>query len=96
MSTATVTSSTTDIRFLDNIAVELVWTGTPTGTFDFQGSLDNSNFVSVSVSPAIAATGAADKALVNFEGLAFAYFRVVYTKTSGTGTLTAYICGKSI
>lgn len=38
--TNTLTSAVTNILHKDNISYQLVWTGTPTGTFSIQGSLD--------------------------------------------------------
>lgn len=38
--TSVITSPQTNITYKDNIGVQLQWTGTPTGTFTVQGSLD--------------------------------------------------------
>lgn len=38
--TNTITSKATNVIYKDTIGIELEWTGTPTGTFQFQGSLD--------------------------------------------------------
>ena len=40
-STAVITSDITSIQFLDNIGLQLNWTGSPTGTFAVQISLDH-------------------------------------------------------
>jgi len=40
MSQSSVTSSVSDIRYLDNIGVEFVWSGSPTGTLAVQVSAD--------------------------------------------------------
>ena len=43
-----------------------------------------------------AVSGSATDFLANAQGLAFTYLRVIYTYTSGSGTATAYVTGKSI
>lgn len=106
MSQATLTSNVIDIRYLDDIAIQLIFTGTPTGTFAVQGSLNYSStplapavsgtWTSLVLSPSPVASGAADNILINLVQLAFPYIRIVYTKTGGTGTLSAYVSGKSI
>lgn len=40
MSTASLTSAVTNIQFLDNIGLQLNFTGSPTGTFEVQVSSD--------------------------------------------------------
>lgn len=44
----------------------------------------------------LAVTGSATDFLCNAQGLAFTYLRVIYDRTSGTGTASAYVTGKSI
>lgn len=107
MSLASLTSLPTNIQFLDNVCFQLVWTGTPTGTFSIQGSLthqqDSLGNVSnvgtwdnISLSPAPVAVGSAGDILIDMNQLSFPWIRVVYTKTSGTGTLTATVGGKML
>jgi hypothetical protein len=38
--TSTLTSDVTDIRFLDDIGVQMIWTGSPVGNFQIQVSAD--------------------------------------------------------
>lgn len=107
MSTASLISSVTNIQYMDNICIELVFTGSPVGTFAVQGSADYDqdaqgvvlnagNWVALTLSPSPAATGSANSILIDMNQLSFPWMRVVYTKTSGTGTLNAYIGGKMI
>lgn len=107
MSQATLTSLVTDIQFLDNICVELVFTGSPTGFFYVQGSVDYTqdgygnvtnagNWVSLNLYPAPVAPGGDDLILIDMNQLSFAWVRVLYQKASGTGTLNAFIGGKGL
>ncbi len=107
MSQASLTSLVTNIQYLDNICVELVFTGTPTGTFEIQGSLDyqrdlNGNvtnaghWVPITLPTPPIASGAAGDILIDMNQLSFPYIRVVYTRTSGSGSLNAYIGGKQL
>lgn len=86
----------TDIQNMDNVSVQLVWTGTPTGTFYVDGSLDKATWTALSLSPSAAAAGAASSILIDLNQLSFPYIRVRYVRTSGTGTLNAYISGKML
>lgn len=107
MSQATVTSAVTNIQFHDNIGIELVWTGTPTGSFAVQVSanydqdqngnvLNSGNWVSVTLSPTVSAAGSADSAYIDLNQLSAPWIRVVYTKSGGTGTLNGWITGKTV
>ena len=107
MSQASIVSAVSSIAYLDNIGVQLSWTGTPTGTFAIQVSADYQqdqnknvtnvgNWIPLILSPAPAASGAAGTAYIDLNQLSAPWIRVVYTKTSGTGTLQGFINGKSV
>jgi hypothetical protein len=104
-----LTSKVTDIRYLDNIAIQLNWTGSPTGTFVIEGSLDYvpppsaggtavnaGTWNAIPVSPTPAPAGSADSQLIELNQKAFPFIRTRYVKTSGTGTCNAYISGKAV
>lgn len=109
---ASITSTPTNIQNLSDIAIQLNFTGTPTGTFAIQGSNDfdatnmggslpgatvnTGNWVPLDLSSTPTASGAADVILINMNGLSFPWIRIVYTRTSGTGTLNAYLGGKFV
>jgi hypothetical protein len=89
-----ITSTTQNVQEAVSFSVHGIWTGTsPVGTLDIQGSNDGVNFTSVLSSPA-AISGNSGQIMVNVEKHAYAYIRLVYTETSGTGTLNVYVNGK--
>ncbi len=105
---ATATSPVVVIAYMDNVGVQLQWTGAPVGTFTFEVSLDYAQdgpsgavsnagtWIPLTVSPAIAAAGVDDQAYVDLNQLGATAFRVKYTRTSGTGTLNGYISAKQV
>jgi len=44
MSTASLTSSVTEIKYLDDIGIQLDWTGSPVGSFAIQISADHKEY----------------------------------------------------
>lgn len=107
---ATLTSIPTNIKYRDSVAIQLQWTGSPTGTFQVEGSLDYNpgltqtdgganpgQWTPLTLTPAPVATGASGGLiLLNLNQLAFPWIRVQYTNSAGTGTLTGYISAKSL
>lgn len=105
MSLATLTSVATNIQYLDTVAYQWNFTGTPTGAFTVQVSLDYSqdqfgnitnagNWNTITLTGSPAAAGAAGTQAANLQTLGFPWIRTVYTKTSGTGSLNTFISGK--
>lgn len=95
LSQATVTSASTNIEGYDNISIQINATGTPSGTFEIQGSVDNSNWIALDLSSVPTLSGAADQILVNLVDLAFPWIRTVYTKVSGSGAVDVWVTGKA-
>lgn len=104
MSGAIVTESI-DIRRIDRAALQLIFTGTPTGDFAVEVSLDHEKdpagnvktvgtWVPITLSPAPVAAGAADEIFIDLTVTASPWIRLTYTPSAGTGTLTALISGK--
>lgn len=105
--TSTLTSPVVQINYLDNVGVQLHFTGTPTGTFQVQVSADHAqdpqgnvtvagNWVPVNLSPAPVASGSADDIFIDLNQLSAPWMRVQYTNSSGTGTLDGWVTAKSI
>ncbi len=98
MSATSITSAVTNINTMDNVGITLKWAGAPVGTFAIQVSNDYDqdylgnvlsagtwNTLPLSLTPALGSPIA-----VNLNQLPFPWIRIVYTKTSGTGTLQAF------
>lgn len=94
MSQSTLRTSAVDVRSLPFGALEAVWTGSPTGTFSVDASLDGTTWYPTGTtvnSPA----GGADSTLINLSGMGFCYVSLKYTRTGGTGSLTVTAYGKA-
>lgn len=102
-----ITSLVTSIQYMDNIGIQLNWTGTPVGTFSIQISADYQrdingnvtnpgNWINLVLSSNPTAAGSADVAYVDLNQLSAPWIRVVYSRTSGTGILDAFITGKML
>lgn len=102
MSQATLNSNAVDMLSLPFGAIELIWTGAPTGTFSIDGSIDNVSQASQVTNWYPTGTdvsnpsGSASSTLVNLSGVGFRWIRVSYAKTSGTGSLTVNVFGKGV
>jgi hypothetical protein len=97
MADATITSAATDVSCLDNISVQFTCTGSPTGTFAILGSVDGTSYAGLTTEPtSLAASGSAVTVIGTVKMTGIMKIKAKYTKTSGTGTLQAYISGKSI
>lgn len=106
MSLASITSTVTNIEFLDNIAVQLTWSGSPVGTFQIQVSLDYNqdnngnvlaagNWVPLTLGTSLS-TSVGSPIFVDMNQLSAPWIRIVYTRTSGSGTLNALISAKMV
>lgn len=105
MSAASITSDVTDIQFLDNVGLQLQWTGSPVGTFSVQVSADYAissitgavtNPGTWSTLPPAPTTASGSPIYIDLNQLSAPFVRVVYTKTSGSGTLQGYITAKAL
>ena len=94
--TTTITGTAVNVQFLDNIGIQLKWTGTPSGTFLIEGSNDNTTYRALDFGSAIEATGSASDHLISVNQFPFPWIRVKYTNSSSTGSLTATISGKEL
>lgn len=104
---ADLTSDVIEIRNQDNVGIQLNWTGTPTGDFVVEISIDYQedslgnvlsagNWIELPLSPAITAAGSADQAYIDLNQMSASYVRVRFIWASGTGTLNAFMTAKGI
>ena len=104
---ATITSAPQQVGQMVMACVQAVFTGSsPTGTFKIQVSNNHKEYPPsndvitdgdwtdyTGSEYAITASGSY---VWNFATLPFPFFRVVYTRVSGTGTLQVYVNGKGV
>jgi len=91
-----LTSDSVDVTYTDNVGFQLTFTGTPTGTFSCEGTIDETNWSALSFSSTPQAVGTADTHLLNINQIPYKKLRVKYTRTSGTGTLNVYVMSKGL
>jgi hypothetical protein len=107
MSTPTITSAVTNIQFLDNIGIQLNFTGTPVGTFQVQVSADYAqdnlgnvqnpgNWIPITLPITPDAGGVAGQIYIDLNQLSAPWLRVVYGSSSGTGVLNGYLTAKEL
>lgn len=103
----TLTSPPTNIQQIPFISYSLVYTGTPTGTFNVQvsndytlnsaGAVQNAgHWETLTLSSAVTASGSADNSFIDVRGTAAAWIRLVYTPSSGSGSLNVVVAGKVV
>lgn len=92
------------VQFLDNLMIQIVSTGTPTGSFAIQGSNDYNkdvspltvNWINLPLSGTPTLSGSPDSIDIQMTQLASPFIRVVYTATSGAGSCSIWLAGKEI
>lgn len=107
---STITSPVTNINRLPGISYDLVWTGTPTGTFAVQVSNSaqfdsRGNYIagtgnwntlpsSSFTGNYPAPSGSAGNGMLDVVGTEAAYCQLVYTASGGAGNLTVVVASK--
>lgn len=90
-----ITSTGTDFFNADRVGYEIIWTGNPVGSFTVEVSHTGRTWTTLTLSEEITAAGTDDHAFIDIESAA-KYIRLKYTRDSGTGTLNAFVCSKSL
>lgn len=91
----TLTSLATDVLSCDNIAYQVVYTGSPVGDFAIEGTVNGTNWEPLDLgNPSPEASGSSGSFVVSLKGIPYAKLRLVYTATSGTGNLSVWVMGK--
>jgi len=104
---ADVVSRVSFIQQISYVSYDISWTGTPNGTFTVEVSntyktdgsgnvIDAGNWTPLTLSAAVTASGSADNAFIDIDGVAAYAIRLRYTRASSTGTLNATLVGKVI
>lgn len=92
---ASFDSVATSIQQLDRVGISITTTGTPTGTVSIQGSVDKIKWFDMTFDTAIAPlAGSPNDYFFDIEATALSWIRIDYARTSGTGTMSAYITAK--
>lgn len=90
-STNVIYSNILEVSRMDNIGIELNWTGTPTGTIQVLTSISGLNWPAITFDPAIGQpAGSAAYEGIGITQYDFKYLMLLYTNSSGSGVLTAY------
>lgn len=90
-STNTLYSQIVDVSMMDNIGLEVTWTGTPTGTFTVNASNSGSNFYPLTFNPVLTQpSGSGSGYVIDLTAYPFKYILLQYVNSSGTGSLTVY------
>ena len=90
--TATITSSAVDLQDLNIYAIQAVYTGSPVGTLKLQVSVDGTNYDDYTGSSLAVSAAGSNTWKVSAAGER--YVRLVYTFSSGSGTLDVSLSGK--
>lgn len=87
---ATVSSQWFGVRDQQELSLDVAWTGTPTGTLSLEQSFDGGTTARTVTDATFAANpaGSASNTQTNWHGLPGGAYRVKYTSSSGTGTMT--------
>ena len=88
-------SSNSQAAILDHVndvCIQCIYTGSPVGSLKAQASNNGTDWSDVTGSTV--AVSAADNTVYNFANVAYIKLRIVYTRTSGTGSLTILCNGK--
>lgn len=76
---------------MDNVGLEISWTGTPSGTISVMASNSGAFFTALTFDPALAQpSGSAGGYVVDLFTYPFKYILLEYVNVSGTGSLLVY------
>lgn len=84
-----ITSSQIPLNQDFGFNIQITWTGTPVGILDVQASDDGVTYISILDAPV--STVGISKYMFNVSNPQYEFAQLVYTSTSGTGTMTAIV-----
>lgn len=88
-----VTSDSIDCRNMEFITFQFIFTGSPTGTFTVEASLDGSTWTELSLAE-LTAAGSGGNHLVDLYNVNYQNIRTKYTASSGSGSLDVWYKGR--
>lgn len=95
--TNTITSLPTNIANLDNVGLQIYWTGTPVGTITVSCSPNDVRYDDLTFNPSITQpAGSAGGYLISLNQIPFPFIKVKYVNASGAGNLTVFITAKDL
>ena len=89
---ASVNSSELDVTRLIYASIALEWSGTPTGTFTIEIKNGDSPWIASTFTQAVA--GSAGTKMFEFTLLPWEQLRIAYSRSSGTGSVSAHFIAK--
>lgn len=98
-------SNPTNIDYLDNVGIQVVWTGTTVGVLEVYGSNDDANaqqgkyptnWSKFEFGATINVDTTNSDLLIHMNQVPYSWIALKYTATSGTGTMTATITCKEV
>lgn len=100
------TSVGVHVLFSDNIGIQVIWTGTPTGTFGMEvsntatvgadGTVSGGTWSTYTLTSPPAPSGSSSSGIIPINQLPYAFMRLTYTAVSGAGNLTAVLTAKPV
>jgi len=89
-----VLDAVTNIESARMGAYQVVWIGTPNGSFTVWGSVNGVDFEDLGLPSLPAVGGSAGTAIISITDLAFQWLRLRYVNASSVGQLNAWFVGK--
>ena len=90
-------SNIIDLSLLDNVGLEVTWTGTAIGVISVMGSCSGVNFYALTFDPVLTQpAGASGGYLIDLNQFPFRWIQIQYAATSSTGALTVYATAKDL
>lgn len=99
-----LTSAITDGQFQDNLGFQIKWaSANAVGVIAIEASINydphllTGDWIALTFSPTLQQPNSDNgNYLVNMSLFPYPYYRVTYTRTSGTGTLNIWVCAKEV
>jgi hypothetical protein len=97
---ADIESEAISIEKLDNVGIELAFTGAPVGEFAVYGSNSKVNWGKLDITlddgETVPSTADGSPILLGLPNLPYEWIKIKYIRTSGTGTLNCWVHAKGL